>query len=141
MQTDIKTASEIYLQLGITELFKVWIAKQPGFDVFESFYGKFPDGKLGKDYRLKPEQAALLLSSLMVLPKTKKHTKKAPRPQSPQRRFAVIIEGQNTVYWYVTSLGLCLHVRVLDLLGREASERQWQIIDYRLSNNRRKIDL
>jgi len=45
--TDIKTASEIHRQLGITQPFKDWITQQPGFGQFESFYGKLPSGALG----------------------------------------------------------------------------------------------
>ena len=77
--TDAKTASEIYAQLGIEEPFKEWITQQPGFDTFESFYGKLLGGKLGKDYRLKPEQADLLLPSVPSLPKPAPVKKKKPK--------------------------------------------------------------
>jgi hypothetical protein len=40
-----------------------------------------------------------------------------------QSRHAVIIEGQYSVYWYVTSLGLCLDQKSLELMGNEASAK------------------
>jgi hypothetical protein len=40
-----------------------------------------------------------------------------------QSRHAVIIEGQYSVYWYATSLGLCLDQKSLELLGNEASAK------------------
>jgi hypothetical protein len=116
--TDTKTASEIHAQLGISEPFKDWIAKQPGFGQFESFYDTLPGGKLGKDYRLKPEQAALLLPSVPSLPKpvAAPGKKKKPPPE-------VIIEGQRSVYWYTNSMGQHLDKISLDLLGRAAGAR------------------
>src|SRR5664280_3177871 len=118
MQPDTKTASEMYTQLGITEPFKDWITKQPGFDMFESFYGKLPGGALGKDYRLKPEQYALLLPSVPSLP-TGQVTKKARLQPLPE----VIIEGQLSVYWYANSIGQHLDKMSLALLGRAAGAR------------------
>jgi hypothetical protein len=116
--TDTKTASDIYSQLGIAEPFKAWITKQPGFDMFESFYGTLPGGKLGKDYRLKPEQAALLLPTLPSLPKpiAAPVKKKKPPPE-------IIIDGQRSVYWYANSMGQHLDKQSLDLLGRAAGAR------------------
>jgi len=120
MMTDTKTASEIYSQLGIAEPFKEWIAQQPGFDTFESFYGKLPDGKLGKDYRITPEQAALLLPSVPSLPQPVAAPGKKKKPKPPPE---VIIEGQRSVYWYTNSMGQHLDKISLDLLGRAAGAR------------------
>jgi hypothetical protein len=115
--TDIKTASEIYIQLGIAEPFKDWIAKQPGFGEFVSFFGKLPSGALGKDYRLKPEQAALLLPSVPSLPKpVAAAVKQKSHPN-------VIIEGQVTVYWYANNTGQHLDAASLNLLGRQAGAK------------------
>jgi len=120
MDTPHTTASEIYIQLGIEEQFKDWIAKQPGFDMFESFYGKLPSGKLGKDYRLKPEQAALLLPSVPSLPKpiAAPVKKKKPNP-NPE----VIIAGQVSAYWFSNNRGLPYDKISLDLLARPAGAR------------------
>ncbi len=118
MQTDIKTASEIYLQLGITEPFKVWIAKQPGFDAFESFYGKLPDGKLGKDYRLKPKQVALLLPSV-----PSKVAAKAVKKKKSKLRPNVVIAGQVSAYWFSNNRGLPYNKNSLELLGKEATAK------------------
>jgi hypothetical protein len=120
MNTPHTTASEIHRQLGITLPFKDWIAQQPGFDMFESFYGKLPDGKLGKDYRITPEQAALLLPSVPSLPQpvAAPVKKKKPKP-NPE----IIIEGQRSVYWYANSMGQHLDKLSLDLLGRAAGAR------------------
>ncbi len=115
IQTDTKTASEIYTQLGITEPFQTWIAKQPGFDAFESFYGKLPGGALGKDYRLKPTQYALLLPP--VPPAPVKVTKKV------KFKRHVVIDGQQSVYWYANSIGLFLCQKSLFLLGSEAGAK------------------
>jgi hypothetical protein len=118
--TDTKTASELYTQLGITQPFKDWIAKQPGFGQFESFYGTLPGGKLGKDYRITPEQAALLLPSVPTLPQpvVAPVKKKKPKP-NPE----VIIDGQRSVYWYANSMGQHLDKISLHLLGRQAGAR------------------
>ncbi len=43
--------------------------------------------------------------------------------ESIQSRHVVIIEGQHSVYWYVTSLGMCLNQKSLELLGREAGAK------------------
>jgi len=43
--------------------------------------------------------------------------------ESIPSRHAVIIEGQYSVYWYVTSLGMCLNQKSLELLGNEASAK------------------
>ena len=115
--TDTKTASEIHRQLGITLPFKDWIAKQPGFELFESFYGTLPGGKLGKDFRLKPEQAALLLASV---PTPSKPVVAAVKKKKPKPNPEVIIEGQRSVYWYANSMGQHLDKISLDLLGRAA---------------------
>jgi hypothetical protein len=116
--TDTKTASEIHVQLGIAESFKEWIARQPGFDTFESFYGKLPNGALGKDYRIKPEQAALLLPSVPSLPKpvAAPVKKKKPPPE-------IIIDGQVSVYWFSNNKGLPYDKKSLDLLGRAAGAK------------------
>lgn len=119
MQPDTKTASEIYIQLGITEPFKAWIARQPGFDTFESFYGKLPGGALGKDYRLKPEQYALLLEPSVPSLPTGQVTKKARLQPLPE----VVIEGQVSAYWFCNNKGLPYDKNSLALLGREAGAR------------------
>jgi hypothetical protein len=43
--------------------------------------------------------------------------------QNTQSRHAVIIEGQYSVYWYVTSMGQCLDQKSMELLGNEASAK------------------
>jgi len=118
MDTPHTTASEIYIQLGITKPFKDWIAKQPGFGAFESFYGKLPGGALGKDYRLKPEQYALLLASVPSLPKpiAAPVKKKKPPPE-------VIIAGQVSAYWFSNNMGLPYDKQSLDLLARAAGAK------------------
>ena len=115
--TDTKNASEIYIQLGIEEPFKDWIAKQPGFDTFESFYGKLPSGALGKDYRLKPEQAALLL------PSVPSPSKPVVAPVKQKSHPKVIIDGQVSAYWFSNNRGLPYDKKSLDLLGRAAGAR------------------
>ena len=117
MQSDTTTASELYTQLGIEEPFKDWIAQQPGFDMFESFYGKLPDGKLGRDYRLKPEQAALLLPSVPTL-----HQPVAA-PVKQKSHPKVIIDGQRSAYWFCNNRGLPYDKKSLDLLGRAAGAK------------------
>ncbi len=94
--TDTITASELYAQLGIAEPFKEWIARQPGFGQFKSFFGTLPDGKLGKDYRLNAEQAALLLPSVPSIPQsqpeqTAKKAKLQPIPgvQLPDGYYSI----------------------------------------------------
>jgi hypothetical protein len=119
MQPDTQTASEIYTQLGITEPFKEWIAKQPGFGQFDSFYGTLPGGKLGKDYRLKPEQYALLLASVPSQATAEVVKKKKPKPP-PE----VIIAGQVSAYWFSNNKGLPYDKKSLDSLGRAAGESQ-----------------
>ena len=118
MDTPHTTASEIYIQLGITKPFKDWIAKQPGFGGFESFYGKLPGGALGKDYRLKPEQYALLLASVPSLPKpiAAPVKKKKPPPE-------VIIDCQVSAYWFSNNKGLTYDKKSLDSLGRAAGAK------------------
>jgi hypothetical protein len=116
--TDIKNASEIYTQLGIAEPFKAWITQQPGFGAFESFYGKLPGGALGKDYRLKPEQYALLLASVPSLPKPIAAPVKKNKPP-PE----VIIDGQVSAYWFSNNKGLPYDKISLDLLGRAAGAK------------------
>jgi hypothetical protein len=120
MDTPHTTASEIHIQLGIAEPFKDWIAKQPGFDMFESFYGTLPGGKLGKDYRLKPEQYALLLASVPSPSKPVAAPVKKKKPKPPPE---VIIDGQVSVYWFSNNMGLPYDKRSLDLLGRAAGAR------------------
>ena len=132
MQPDTKTATEIYIQLGIAEPFKDWIAKQQGFELFESFYGKLPDGKLGKDYRLKPEQAVLLLPSVptlavkqKVLAKTGKNSQIPAAVKKKKKKLPpeIIIDGQVSVYWFSNNRGLPYDKISLDLLGRAAGAR------------------
>jgi hypothetical protein len=115
--TDTTTASELYLQFGIEEPFKDWIAKQPGFGEFVSFFSKLPDGKLGKDYRLKPEQYALLLPSVPTPPQPVA----APVKQTSHPK--VIIPGQVSAYWFSNNKGLPYDKQSLDLLGRAAGAR------------------
>ena len=118
--TDTTTASELYNKLGIAEPFKDWIARQPDFGQFKSFFGTLPDGKLGKDYRLSPEQAALLLPSVLTPPQPVAAPaavkKKKPKPE-------IIIEGQRSVYWYANSIGRHLDKESLALWGKEAGAR------------------
>jgi hypothetical protein len=120
MQSDTKTASELYIQLGIAQPFKDWIAQQPGFDTFESFYGKLPSGALGKDYRLKPEQYTLLLPSVPSPSKPIAAPVKKKKPKPPPE---VIIEGQVSAYWFSNNKGLPYDKQSLDLLGRAAGAR------------------
>jgi len=116
--TDTKPASAIHLQLGITEPFKDWIAKQPGFGEFESFYGKLPSGALGRDYRLKPEQYALLLEpSVPSLPKP------VVAPVKQKSHPKVIIAGQVSAYWFSNNKGLTYDKKSLDSLGRAAGAK------------------
>lgn len=86
-------ASEKYTELGVTEPFKTWISKQPGFEKFMPFFGKLPDGKLGRDYRLTPEQAAML------------------RPST---------EGQRSIYWFMNNRGVHYDAETLCLIGQKA---------------------
>ncbi len=109
------TASELYAQLGIAEPFKEWIARQPGFGQFKSFFGTLPDGKLGKDYRLTSEQAALL-----VLAKTGKNSQ-PPADVKPKPK--VIIDGQVSVYWFCNNRGLPCDKNSLHKLGMQAGEK------------------
>jgi hypothetical protein len=115
--TDTKTASEIHAQLGIEEPFKDWITQQQGFGAFESFYGKLPNGSLGKDYRLKPEQYALLL------PSVPSPSKPVVAPVKQKSHPKVIIPGQVSAYWFSNNRGLPYDKKSLDLLGRAAGAR------------------
>ncbi len=110
--TDTKTASEIYIQLAIAEPFKTWIVKQPGFGQFVSFYGKLPDGKLGKDYRLTSEQVALLLPLLSQ-----------PEPADMKPKPKVSIDGQVSAYWFSNNRGLPYDKNALHKLGMQAGEK------------------
>ena len=110
--TDTITASELYTQLGITEPFKEWIARQPGFGQFVSFYGTLPGGKLGKDYRLSQEQAALLLPTLPQ-----------PEPADVKPKPKVIIAGQVSAYWFSNNRGLPYDKNALHKLGMQAGAK------------------
>jgi hypothetical protein len=107
MDTPHTTATEIYIQLGIAEPFKDWIAKLPG-------------GALGKDYRLKPEQYTLLLASVPSLPQPVAAPVKKKKPKPPPE---VIIAGQVSAYWFSNNKGLPYDKKSLDSLGRTAGAR------------------